>query len=100
MKFIQRHNKEQQQEKAKYPELIGNAYYQINEKPEKYIIAYNQKKQLIEATAKSTPIPENDKDTLQKYLVHNKTYLTCIPTKIVRHKNPLTFLDSAPKYTI
>ncbi len=101
VKFIQRHNQEQQQqEKAKYPELIGNAYYQINEKPDKYIIAYNQKKQLIEATAKSTPNREDDWNTLERYLVHNKTYLTCIPTKIVRHKNPLTFLDTAPKYTI
>ena len=41
-----------------------------------------------------------DNKIIEYSLVHNKTYLTCIPVKIVRHKNPLTFLESAAKYTI
>ena len=58
VKFIEKHQHQQTQQNTgqrleKYQELAGNVYYQINEKPEKYIIAYKQKKQLIETTAKS-----------------------------------------------
>lgn len=81
-------------------ELIGNTYYQINEKPERYIIAYKQKKQLIETTARSNKVTIGDKEIIEYNLFHNKTYLTCIPVRIVRHKNPLTFLESVAKYTI
>ena len=99
IKFIQTHREQKQssssnQNGEKYQELAGNVYFQINEKPERFIIAYKQKKQLIEATAKSQEKEENGIKIIEYYLVHNKTYLTCIPVRIVRHKNPLTFLES------
>ena len=87
-------------DRRKISELIGNTYYQINEKPERYIIAYKQKKQLIETTARSNKVTIGDKEIIEYNLFHNKTYLTCIPVRIVRHKNPLTFLESVAKYTI
>ena len=103
VKFIQKHQHQltqQTQTIEKYQELAGNVYYQINEKLEKYIIAYKQKKQLIETTAKASEKEIGDKKIIEYSLIHNKTYLTCIPVKIVRHKNPLTFLDMTAKYTI
>jgi hypothetical protein len=81
-----------------YPELSGNVYYQINEKPAKYIVAYRQKNQVIEVTVKTED--NKNAETLRKYIVHNKTYLACIPVKIIRHRSPLTFLEESTKYTI
>ena len=84
---------------ARYPELRDNIYYQINETPEKYVIAYKQKNQLIEATGKSSTRKVDGIEMIEYFLVHNKTYLACIPDKIVRHKNPITYLDVSPKFT-
>jgi Bifunctional DNA primase/polymerase, N-terminal len=84
----------------KYPELKDNIYYQINEKPEKYVIAYKQKNQLIEATAKSVTKQVGGNETIEKYLIHNNTFLACIPTKIIRHKNPLAFLQLQTTFTM
>ena len=96
IKFIEHKDKSPE----KYPELVGNTYYQINEKPEKYIIAYKQKHQLIEATSKTIEKETGGNKTIEKFLYHNRTYLACIPVKIVRHSNPLTFLETAAKYSI
>ena len=98
--FIKRHDTDIQKGNEKYPELKGNIYYQINEKPEKYIIAYRQKNQVIEVTAKTEIKKVGRNEVIEKYLVHNKTYLACITVKIIRHKNPLTFLETSAKYTI
>lgn len=82
-------------------ELNGNVFYQINVKPPRFIIALNENKQLVEASIKTdTKEDDGGHESLVQYLIYNKTYLTCIPTKIVRHKNPLTFLDQAAKYTM
>jgi hypothetical protein len=81
-------------------ELSGNVYYQINVKPPKFIIARNENKQLVEASLTVGKKEVEGHEIPVQYLNYNKTYLTCIPTKIVRHKNPLTFLDQAPKYTM
>jgi len=89
-----------QQKREKYPELQSNIYYQINEKPEKYIIAYKQRNTLIETTAKSEEKTTGDKKSIKQFLVHNRTYLACIPVKIIRHRNPLAFLETSQKYTM
>ena len=81
-------------------ELNGNVYYQINVKPPKFVIALKQNKQLVEASLKVDRKEIDGYETLVQSLIYNKTFLTCIPTKIVRHKNPLTFLDQAAKYTM
>ena len=81
-------------------ELNGNVYYQINVKPPKFIIALNDNKQLVEASLKVDREKIDGNEILVQSLAYNKTYLTCIPTKIVRHKNPLTFLDQGAKYTM
>ena len=64
------------------------------------LLRTKRQRQLIETTANSKQKEIDDKKIIENYLVHNKTYLTCIPVKIVRHKNPLTFLESVSKYTI
>ena len=84
-----------------FPDLKGNIYYRISEFPKKYVLAFGKTKHLVEVT---TTTSEKEVAGGGKKLVfnaiHNKTYLTCIPIKIVRHKNPLTFLESVAKYTI
>ncbi len=82
-------------------ELKGNVYYRISEKPTKLIIAYDRTKHLIEASISESKSNADD-DLIHKtlFLHHNRTYLTCIPTKIIRHKNPLTYLETAANYTI
>jgi Bifunctional DNA primase/polymerase, N-terminal len=84
------------------PELKGNVFYQINAKPTKFIIAHKQNKQLIETTLKTTAEENSktDQKIITQHLVHNRTFLTCIPVKIIRHKNPLSYLDISVKYTI
>jgi hypothetical protein len=99
IKFIER-NDTNKTERKRYPELVGNVYYQTNEKPEKYVIAYKHKNTTIEATARKNKEKVGANVTIEKYLFHNKTYLACIPVKIVRHNNPLTFLETSAKYSI
>ena len=90
----------------KYPELKDNVYYRINEKPKKYIIAYKQKNTLIQADERTPTVKGDDKNQNQnlqnnlKYLHHSRTFLACIPVKIIRHKNPLTFLQLQETFTI
>jgi hypothetical protein len=82
-------------------ELKGSLCYRINEKPTKLIVAYNKTKHLIEATVciKSNATRE-DLYHSTLFLHHNKTYLTCIPSKIIRHKNPLSYLVAPANYTV
>jgi hypothetical protein len=80
----------------KYTQLMGNVYYQINEIPEKYVIAYKHNNHLIEAWVKI----ETKGSIVKQYLIHNKTFLACIPTKIIRHKSPLPFLQTQATFTI
>lgn len=86
--------------RQRYSELEGNIYYQINEKPERYIVAYRQKNKVIEVASKSQKKEIEGIETIEKYLVHKKTYLACMPIKIIRHNNPLTFLEATAKYSI
>ena len=74
-----------------YQLVIYIVSYQVNEKPEKYIFAYKNIC-TIETTTKQN---NTTMVATVHFLVHNKTYLTCIPIRIVRHRSPLTFLDSA-----
>jgi hypothetical protein len=34
------------------------------------------------------------------YFVTNKTFTACKPVRIIKHKNPLSFLERQPRYTI
>jgi bifunctional DNA primase/polymerase-like protein len=86
-------------------ELEGNVFYITTNKPLKLIVAYNSTKMLIESSIKTYEneiIDKNANKITQKVNVinQNKLYLTCIPVSIVKHRNPLSFLDAATKYTI
>ena len=59
----------------KYPELTNNIYYQINERPQKYIIAYKQNHHVIEATVKSFTRTIGNNEITKEYLQHNKNLL-------------------------
>lgn len=99
IKFIER-TSVQDKQREKYPELAGNVYYRINEKPEKYIIAYRQNHKTIEVTATRVEKKSGDNVTIERYLKHYRTYLACIPVRIVRHMNPLAFLETPTGYSI
>jgi len=88
-----------EQKSEKYPELKGNIYHRINNKPEKYIVADKYSNQLKEYEAKPIKSGENP-DVVNHYLVDTYTYLGCIPEKIIKHKNPLTFVRIPELYTI
>ena len=86
-------------------ELEGNVFYITTSKPLKLTIAYNSTKMLIEASIKTfeNDIIDNNANKLTqkiKVLNQNKLYLTCIPISIIKHRNPLSFLGAATKYTI
>ena len=86
-------------------ELEGNIFYITTNKPLKLTIAYNSTKMLIEASVKTyeNEIFGKDGNKLTqkiKVLNQNKLYLTCIPISIIKHRNPLSFLEAATKYTI
>ena len=86
-------------------ELEGNVFYITTNKPLKLTIAYNSTKMLIEASVKTYENELFGKDgnkLTQKINVlnQNKLYLTCIPVSIIKHRNPLSFLETATKYTI
>jgi hypothetical protein len=86
-------------------ELKGSVFYVTKLKPLTLVVAYSKTKMLIEASIKSYDKTEfgknNQEDSIKvKYLNQKKLYLTCIPRFIIKHKNPLSFLDAATKYTI
>jgi hypothetical protein len=92
--------KEQKQNQEKYPELQGNIYHRINNKPEKYIVADKLSNQLKEYEARHTTVKGTNPDIIKYYLIDTNTYLGCIPDKIIKHKNPLTFVRIPELYTI
>jgi hypothetical protein len=96
LNFVEQDNKNLE----KYDELNGNIYYKINEKPKKYIVAHKQNCRVIEVQEKVYDDKINGAIVKRYYLGHNRTYLGCIPVKIIRHKSPLTFLENSEKYSI
>jgi len=79
-----------------FREFRDTAYYLINIKPIKYILAVKGLNHLVEAQ-----IAVHVNDNVITYSVnYNKIFLTCIPTKISRHKNPITILKSVQKYSM
>jgi hypothetical protein len=86
-------------------ELEGNVFCITTSKPLKLTIAYNSTKMLIESSVKTYEnelFGEDGNKLTQKINVlnQNKLYLTCIPESIIKHRNPLSFLETATKYTI
>lgn len=79
-----------------FSEFRDTVYYQINIKPVRYVLAFKGLNHLVEATI-SINIKDNDIDYRT---THNKIYLTAIPTKISRHKNPISIIRSAQKYSM
>ena len=107
--FQSRKQEQQQQQEAttttnhnhyRYSELTGNKFYQTSNKPDKFIVASKQLKQLVEMVASEVKIKVDGMTVTQYQLLHTRTFLMCIPIKITRHKNPLTFLDISDKYSI
>jgi hypothetical protein len=82
------------------PELQGSVFYVIASNPTRFIIADNHRKHLIEATLHKSTDTKHETGTITYTLIQNKTFLVCIPTKIIRHRNPLTYLDLPARYTI
>ena len=86
---------EKEQEINPIPEIYTNIHYCMGSMPPKYIVASKETHQVIELVIKTSK-----DNTRGKYLFHNKTYLACAPTRIIRHKNPLTFLQTQATFSI
>jgi len=95
----EKQKQEQGQGPERYAELWNNIYHQINDNPEKYIVADRRSNQLKEYEGKHVTIKANP-DIIRHYLVDTNTYLGCIPDEIIKHRNPLTFLRTQELYTI
>jgi len=101
MDFISKQiDEEKDQVISSFPEIANNIHYQLSKMPPKYIIAFKDIKQVTEVTIKPKSKEKGGSSINTLYLFDNTTYLACIPTRIVRHKNPLAFLQTTQKYTM
>jgi hypothetical protein len=77
--------------------MPGCVSYQINSIPDKYVLGTPDNK-LVEVERKQTTDARSNMVT--SYLVTNKTFTACKPVRIIKHKNPLSFLELQQRYTI
>jgi hypothetical protein len=86
---------------AAYPlNMPGCIYYQINSTPDRYVIGTTDYK-LVELERKTKPEGLKGQPTsIIAYFVTNKTFTACKPVRIIKHKNPLSFLELLQRYTI
>jgi hypothetical protein len=76
--------------------MPGCISYQINSIPDKYVLGTPDNK-LVEVERKHSA----DRNiVVSSYLVTNKTFTACKPIRIIKHKNPLSFLELQQRYTI
>jgi hypothetical protein len=77
--------------------MAGCISYQINSIPDKYILGTPDDK-LVEVERKHTT--DTKSNMITSHLITNKTFTACKPVKIIKHKNPLSFLELQQRYTI
>jgi hypothetical protein len=76
--------------------MPGCISYQISSKPDIWITGTPDNK-LIEIMRKTKA---SDDGLLTVSFVTKKTFTACKPVRIIKHKNPLSFLELQPRYTI
>jgi hypothetical protein len=82
-------------------DLEGNVYCRINPDIERFIVAQKKTRRLVEMKAMEQEIKSEKGDSYKlNYLQQVKIYLTCIPTRIVRHKRTFYFMPDEQKFTI
>ena len=79
-------------------DMPGCVSYQINSNADKFVVLTPDNK-LVETIHKYEDSNENPKEKVCK-VYHTMTFLCCKPVKIVKHINPLSFLDIPQKYTV
>jgi hypothetical protein len=77
--------------------MPGCISYQINSIPDKYVLG-TPDNELVEVERKHTTDAKSNMVT--SYLITNKTFTACKPVRIIKHKNPLSFLELQQRYTI
>jgi hypothetical protein len=77
--------------------MPGCVSYQINSIPDKYVLGTPDNK-LVEVERKYTTDAKSNLVT--SHLITNKTFTACKPVRIIKHKNPLSFLELKQRYTI
>ena len=82
----------------KFAGMAGCVSYQINSNPDKFIVSTPDNK-LEEIIHKWENSDENPSQKICK-VYNTRTFLCCKPIKIVKHRNPLLFLDIPEKFTI
>ena len=99
--FREERDKKHEEARSKYnnyADMPGCVSYQINSNPDKFVVSTPDNK-LVETIHKYEDSDENPKEKICK-VYHTRTFLCCKPVRIVKHINPLSFLDIPQKYTI
>ena len=73
-------------------------YYQINSNPDKYIVGTADYK-LVEIERRPRIVDQRS-GLIINSLITNKTFTVCKPVRIIKHQNPLSFLELQQRYTI
>lgn len=106
--IVSRHRKnrdKEQEERTKNSHAVtsdplnmpGCISYQINSIPDRYLLGTPDNK-LVEVERKHAADAKSN--MISSYLVTNKTFTACKPVRIIKHKNPLSFLELQQRYTI
>ena len=81
-----------------FTDMPGCISYKINSNPDRYIVGTPDNK-IVEIECKWIQNKQNP-GTLTMVRIQSRTFTACKPTKIIKHKNPLSFLEIRQKYTI
>jgi hypothetical protein len=79
--------------------MPGCVSYQINANPDRFVAGTPDNK-LVEIERKYYVNYRSNPPTTTEKLVHNKTFTACKPVRLIKHRNPLSFLEMLQKYTI
>jgi hypothetical protein len=78
--------------------MAGCVSYQINSNPDKFIVS-TPYYTLVETIHRWENSNEDPKMKVQK-VYNTRTFLCCKPVRIIKHRNPLSFLNKPQKYTM
>jgi len=85
-------------EKQESLDMPGCLSYQISITPSIWITGTLDNK-LIEIERRTKKL-DKDSNLMTTFLVTKKTFTACRSVRIIKHKNPLSFLELQPRYTI
>ncbi len=78
--------------------IPGCVVYQINSKPDRFVLGTPDNR-LVEIERKWSENKQNPGSMVSR-LVYNRTFIACKPIRIIKHTNPLSFMEIPQKYTV